>query len=180
MRIQSVNELEMRALRLKIIAAIWLCLPSRAPLPHTPGGSQIANAAKQEATVTQFARGSFDVKLNPQTPYEEMIGRMSIDKEFKGDLQGTSRGEMLGVMGTVKGSGGYVAMERVNGNLRGRTGTFVLQHSGANRRGESQMTVTVVPDSGTAQLEGLEGAMTITVEGGIHLYSFEFSLPKPQ
>ena len=127
--------------------------------------------------MTQLARGSFDVKLNPQTSYEETIGRMSIDKEFRGDLQGTSRGEMLGIMGTVKGSGGYVAMERVNGNLSGRSGTFVLQHSGANRKGESRMTVTVVPDSGTAQLVGLEGTMIITVENGQHFYSFEYSLP---
>lgn len=129
--------------------------------------------------MTQLARGSFDVKLNPQTSYEETIGRISIDKEFKGDLQGTSRGEMLGVMGTVKGSGGYVAMERVNGNLSGRSGAFVLQHSGVNSRGESRMTVTVVPDSGTDQLVELEGTMTITVENGKHLYSFEYSLTKP-
>jgi hypothetical protein len=136
-------------------------------VPSLHDSLPISDPTKQETTVTQLAHGSFDVKLNPQTSYEE----------FRGDLQGTSRGEMLGVMGTVKGSGGYVAMERVNGNLSGRSGTFFLQHSGANRKGESRMTVTVVPDSGTAQLVGLEGTMTITVENGQHFYSFEYSLP---
>jgi hypothetical protein len=77
---------------------------------------------------------------------------MSIDKQFHGDLEGTSQGEMLTAGGSIKGSAGYVAIERVSGTLKGRRGTFALQHSGTMTRGEPQLTITVVPDSATGQL----------------------------
>src|SRR5271165_4091355 len=100
---------------------------------------------------------------------------MSIDKQFHGDLEGTSKGEMLGAMTEVKGSAGYVAIERVTGTLNGRSGTFVLQHSGTMTRGTQHMTITVVPDSGTGGLAGISGSMTIIIkEGGKHFYEFEY------
>ena len=126
------------------------------------------------------ASGTFDVKLTPQkdeSGADAGLGRMSIDKQFHGDLEGTSKGFMLSSAATiVKGSGGYVAMERVTGKLKDRTGSFVLQHSGTMTRGTPQLTVTVVPDSGTDQLTGLSGTMTIKIDEGKHSYEFEYTL----
>lgn len=131
--------------------------------------------------MTARATGPFEVKLAPQ-PLSEVaaesgLGRMSLDKVFHGDLAGTSRGEMLSAMGGVKGSAGYVAMESVAATLHGRRGTFVLQHTGVMDRGVPSLTVTVVPDSGTGQLEGLTGTMSIHVEGKAHSYVFDYTLP---
>ncbi len=127
------------------------------------------------------ASGSFEVTLTPQSSDDSAeganLGRMSIDKRFHGDLEATSEGQMLSAVTKVDGSAGYVAIERVSGNLEGRRGTFVLQHSGTMTRGAQQLTVTVVPDSGTEQLIGLAGTMTITIEDGEHFYEFEYTLP---
>ncbi len=101
---------------------------------------------------------------------------MSIDKAFQGDLEATSKGAMLSAMGAVKGSAGYVAMELVTGTLSGRAGSFVLQHSGTMTRGVPEQSVTVVPDSGTGDLTGISGRMTIVIEGGKHSYVFEYSV----
>ena len=101
---------------------------------------------------------------------------MSIDKQFQGDLKGTSKVEMLAVGTAVEGSAGYVAMEQVNGTLNGRTGTFALQHSGTMTRGTPQLSVTVVPDSGTGELKGLSGRMSILIAGGKHSYEFEYTI----
>ena len=124
------------------------------------------------------AAGTFKVKLTPQVPDDAehpVPGRMSIDKQFEGDLEGSSRGQMLAAQTGVKGSAGYVAMELVSGTLAGRTGTFVLQHTGTMTRGEPQLSVTVVPDSGTGELVGLSGKMMI-MAGGNHAYEFEYFL----
>ena len=126
------------------------------------------------------ASGTFDVKLNPQAMDDDKtdasLGRMSIDKQFHGDLEGTSKGEMLSAATSVKGSAGYVAIERVSGTLQGRSGSFVLQHSGTMTRGAPQLTITVVPDSGTGQLVGLAGKMMIKITDGKHSYEFEYTL----
>ena len=128
------------------------------------------------------AVGTFDVVLKPQTPDEKLgaptVGSMSIDKQFHGDLEATSKGQMLAVGTAVEGSAGYVAMERVSGKLHDHSGTFALQHSGTMTRGAAQLTVTVVPDSGTGQLVGLSGKMTIDIVDGKHLYEFEYTLGK--
>jgi hypothetical protein len=124
------------------------------------------------------AAGTFEVKLAPQPTDAMGLGRMSIDKQFHGDLEATSKGEMLAAMTETKGSAGYVAIERVTGALHGRTGTFVLQHSGTMNRGAASLSVTVVPDSGTDKLAGLSGKMAIQVEGGKHSYEFEYTLPE--
>lgn len=132
-------------------------------------------------TMTAFAdkaTGTFEVKMTPQTSAhtDSGIGRMSIDKTFAGDLQGTSKGEMLAFMTETKGSAGYVAMERVTATLAGKSGTFVLQHSGTMNRGAQHLELTVVPDSGTGELVGLTGRMTIDIRDGKHFYGFEYEL----
>jgi hypothetical protein len=103
---------------------------------------------------------------------------MSIDKQFHGDLEATSKGEMLTAGTGVKGSAGYVAIEKVSGSLHGRSGAFVFQHSGTMTRGAPQLTITVVPDSGTGELVGLAGKMAIDVVNGKHSYDFEYTLPE--
>ena len=120
------------------------------------------------------ASGTFEVKLSPLP--SDVAGRMSIDKQYSGDLEATARGEMLSYMSGVKGSAGYVAIERVTGKLAGRSGSFVLQHSATMNRGVPQLSVTVVPDSGTDELTGIAGALTIIIEGGKHSYEFEYSV----
>lgn len=124
--------------------------------------------------------GTFEVKLIPQTPEatvgDPTVGRLTIDKQFHGDLDAISKGQMLAVGTDVEGSAGYVAMERVKGSLQGQTGTFALQHNGVMTRGVPQLTIIVVPDSGTDQLVGLAGNMTIEIVDGKHLYNFEYTL----
>ncbi|MEX0878284.1 MAG: DUF3224 domain-containing protein [Thermoanaerobaculia bacterium] len=123
------------------------------------------------------ASGTFEVKLAPQADEntDPALGRMSIDKQFQGDLEAGSKGQMLTAGTGVKGSAGYVAIERVSGKLQGRTGSFALQHSGTMTRGAPELTITVVPDSGTDQLAGLAGRMTIRIEGGKHFYDLEYT-----
>jgi Protein of unknown function (DUF3224) len=137
---------------------------------------------KTEAIMTIRASGTFQVKIVPlaldDKAADATLGRLSIDKTFLGDLDATSKGEMLSAGTAVKGSAGYVAIERVSGALNGRAGTFVLQHSGTMNRGEPQLTVTIVPDSGTGQLAGLAGRMTIKIEAKAHVYELEYTLPE--
>jgi flagellar basal body rod protein FlgG len=124
-----------------------------------------------------IAAGPFDVKLMPQPPGEDaVLGRLTLDKKFHGDLEATSKGQMLAFSSSVKNSAGYVAMEQVAGTLQGRQGTFVLQHSGTMTRGNGQLVVTVVPDSGTDELVGLSGSMRIDNAGGKHSYVFEYTI----
>jgi Flp pilus assembly protein TadG len=121
------------------------------------------------------ASGTFSVNLAPQAPDASALGRLTIDKTFQGDLEGTSQGQMLAASTATPGSAGYVALERVTGTLDGRSGTFVLQHSGVMNRGQALLSVTVVPDSGTGQLTGLSGTMTIAIVDKEHRYGFEYS-----
>lgn len=122
------------------------------------------------------ANGTFEVKLEPNLQvYGATLGRMFIDKQFRGDLEATSRGEMLAAMTGVESSAGYVALERVSGKLHDRSRTFVLQHSGTMNRGIAQLLVTVVPDSGTEELVGLAGTMTIDADTGKHSYELQYT-----
>jgi hypothetical protein len=132
--------------------------------------------------MSEHAAGVFDVKVVPQKPDTQIaraanLSRLTIDKRFHGDLEGISKGEMLATQTDVPGSAGYVAFERVTGTLKGHAGSFVLQHSATMTRGTSAATITVVPDSGTGELRGLSGRMSITVasDGG-HSYEFEFTI----
>lgn len=125
------------------------------------------------------ATGTFEVKLQPQPLFHDpgpLLGRMTLDKTFQGDLIATSTGEMLSARTNVNGSAGYVAIELVSGTLDGRKGTFVLQHSSTLTKGEQKQSITVVPDSGTDELLGLSGSMTITIKDKQHFYEFEYSM----
>jgi hypothetical protein len=125
------------------------------------------------------ATGPFEVQLTPvpsENVEDAMLGRMTIDKQFHGDLEATSKGQMLTAGTSVQGSAGYVAIERVSGTLHGRNGSFVLQHSATLNRGTPQLRIMVVPDSGTDQLAGLVGEMTINNVDGKHSYDFAYTL----
>ena len=124
------------------------------------------------------ATGTFEVKMLPQDDGESdpRLGRFVLDKSFAGDLEGTSDGQMLASRTPVDGSMGYVAIERVSGTLHGRKGTFVLQHSSTMNRGAPAQSITVLPDSGTDELEGLSGTFTIDIRDGQHFYEFEYAL----
>ena len=138
-------------------------------------------AQTQNKEKVMRATGTFEVKLKPQSDEnvgDPTIGRMSIDKQFHGDLEATSKGQMLAVQGVVKGSAGYVAVERVSGALAGHKGTFALQHTGTMDRGVPELSVTVVPDSGTGELVGLSGKMNIIIADGKHSYEFDYTLVK--
>jgi hypothetical protein len=128
-----------------------------------------------------YAKGEFDVKLKPLDAFAKgrhgvNLGRMSIDKTFRGDLVGKSIGEMLSAMTNVKGSAGYVAIEQVNGTLHGKNGSFVLQHFGTMDDGKERLVLEVIPDSGTGELENLTGKMNIIIEGGKHYYELDYLL----
>jgi len=124
------------------------------------------------------ATGTFEVKLNPQDE-ESSVGRMTIDKQFQGDLMGTSKGQML-MAGSesVQGSAGYVAIEKVTGTLNGRRGTFYLQHNATMNRGVGELNIIVIPDTGADELTGLSGRMNIVIEGGKHSYEFDYEMPE--
>ena len=134
--------------------------------------------------MTNHAKGPFDVKLAPQPLALEdriegaTVARMSLDKQYHGDLDAHSKGEMLSAMTATQGSAGYVAIEKVDGTLGGRKGTFVLQHNATMTRGEPALNIIVVPDSGTGELAGLTGRMEVVIAaGGAHSYRFDWQLP---
>lgn len=146
----------------------------------TENQSKVPGTTQKEAIVSKHASGAFEVKVAPQVDdkAEPTLGRMSLDKQFHGDLEASSKGQMLAMMSEIQGSAGYVAMERVNGKLHGRSGSFALQHSGTMTRGTPQLIITVVPDSGTGELAGLTGTMTINIVDGKHFYEFDYTIAK--
>ena len=130
--------------------------------------------------MTGNAKGEFDVKLIPQTDERviPLFGRMTIDKAFRGDLTGSSQGQMLSAGTAIKNSAGYVAIEKVEGVLQGKRGTFVLEHNATMDKGQGMLNILVVPDSGTDELLGLTGKLNIIIEGGKHFYDFVYELPE--
>lgn len=132
--------------------------------------------------MTLQASGSFEVKLAPLEPYNQDtdagLGRLSIDKQFFGDLEATSRGEMLSAGTPAQGSAGYVAIERVAGTLHGRSGSFALQHSSTMDAETMEQSILVTPGSGTGELTGLAGTMRILVEDGAHSYELDYTVPE--
>jgi len=127
-----------------------------------------------------IAKGSFTVEMKPQADPDTADGvspgRLLLQKRFEGDLAATSQGEMLTAMTPVQGSAGYVAIERVTGTLHGKSGSFVFQHSGTMTRGAQELSITVVPDSGTGELAGLAGTFRLQIVEGKHLYEFEYEV----
>ncbi len=143
------------------------------------GSSSAQEPSRKERGMSRVAKGEFDVKLvslASEKAEGATLGRTSIDKQFHGDLEAASKGEMLSAMTEVKGSAGYVAIERVVGTLHGKKGSFVLQHTGTMTRGAPELSVTVVPDSGTGDLKGLTGKLEIQIADGKHSYVFEYQL----
>ena len=133
--------------------------------------------------ISRTARGTFEVTLKPMDDADTAdgvsLGRMSIDKRIDGDLLATTKGQMLSALTGTQGSAGYVAIERVTGQLHGLAGSFVLQHTGTMDRGAQRLSITVVPDSATGEMAGLVGDFRLTIEGGKHYYEFDYSLPAP-
>ena len=141
--------------------------------------NSVFTQSTQGKVMTNRATGTFEVKMSPQEA-DMSVGRMTIDKQFQGDLVGTSKGQMLMASSeSVKNSAGYVAIEKVTGTLNGRSGSFYLQHTGVMTRGVGELTITVIPDSGTDQLAGLSGKMNIIIAEGKHSYEFEYTLAEP-
>jgi hypothetical protein len=140
-------------------------------------------AARKGTAVTTRATGTFEVKLTPQPAdfaQDPTLGRMTLEKQIHGDLEATSKGQMLTGGTDVKGSGVYVAVERITGKLAGRSGSFLLQHTGIMTRGEPHLDIAIVPDSGTGELAGITGKMNIIITEGKHSYELNYSIiPAP-
>lgn len=140
------------------------------------------SASKRSVTVSHRAKGAFDIKMTPMPADDyadgKALGRVAADKQYHGDLEGSGKGQMLTATGEVQGSAVYVATERVSGKLGGRSGTFLLAHRGVMNRGAQQLEIDVVPDSGTSELQGIAGKLSINITpDGKHLYEFEYTLP---
>lgn len=131
------------------------------------------------ATLT--ARGEFEVTMTPEAvvpgPDGGNLSRLALDKHYHGNLEATGAGFMLSALTSTTGSAGYVAMELVKGTLHGRAGSFVLQHTGIMNRGAPQLSIAIVPDSGTGELTGISGSCGINITGGKHYYELHYSLP---
>ena len=146
------------------------------------GGSIQATASGQKGTaMTRHASGEFEVKITPQKDEgigDPTIGRMSVVKAYHGDLEGSGLAQMLaGMAADVKDSGAYVAIERVRGTLHGKKGSFAVHHRGVMTRGAQDLVIVVIPDTGTEELKGITGTMTIDIRDGKHFYGFDYTLP---
>jgi hypothetical protein len=166
---------------IRILPAVVLVLASlTSALPaHAQAPAAVSPATSKDSTM-HHAKGTFDPKIEPAAADEKVkdagIARLTIDKQYHGDLDAHSVGVMLAT-GSAKGSGGYVAIERVTGTLDGRSGSFALQHSGTMDNGSPTLIVTVIPGSGTGGMQGISGKMQIIIADGKHSYDFEYSLP---
>ena len=154
------------------------------PMAQVTTAGAVAPAAFHSLSVelaTMHARGTFEVQITPLPvdAYTDAatLGRMTIDKQFSGDIVGTGKGQMLTGMGTVKGSAAYSAIEKFTGTVAGRKGSFVMQHTGIMTRGAQSLVITIVPDSGTDELAGITGTLMIIIEGKQHSYDLEYTLP---
>lgn len=135
-----------------------------------------ATTLNERNGVMYTVTGKFEVKMQPQTDPEFSVGRMTIDKTYSGDLEATGQGQMLSHMTDVKGSAGYVAIEHIKGTLKGKSGGFVVQHSGQMKRGEQSLTVSIIADSGTDELNSIAGEMQIDITDGQHFYTLNYTL----
>ena len=173
-----MNRISFRKIWMPCILSFAFSVPA---IPLLCARSASAVQQPKEAPVSHHAAGSFEVKMTPQKPEDAVaesgIGRLLIDKQFHGALEATSKGQMLSFGDPTKGSAGYVAIERVTGTLYGRSGSFALQHTGTMDQGKFQLSVTVIPGSGTGQLAGISGSMNIIIEAGKHSFTFDYSLP---
>ena len=159
--------------------ALCFCLSVVATTVFAQGSSKPATL-KKDKIMSKKATGTFEVKVTPLAAEDNvgdpLIGRLALDKTFAGAMTGTSKGQMLGIDTGLKDSGGYVAAERFVGTLDGRKGSFSMLHSGTMQRGKFELNIIIVPDSGTDELTGISGKLTIKIEGGKHFYELEYSL----
>ncbi|WP_239461265.1 DUF3224 domain-containing protein [Occallatibacter savannae] len=162
--------------RILVLSLIWLC----AAVPLAARAQEVHPVAK-DPLMPLHAEGTFEVKNFPLGSDEALnstaIGRFGLDKQFHGDLEGTSKGEMLGAGNPATGTAGYVAIEQFTGTLNGHHGSFALQHFGTMEDNKFDLTVKVVPGSGTEDLIGINGTMTISVANGKHSWKFDYALP---
>lgn len=158
----------------RLILAIVVFASISCTLSSNVEQKSIINTALLENVMT--AKGEFEVSLIRQADVDFEAGRTTIDKKYYGDLKGIGKGQMLSFRTSVEGSAGYVAIEQVTGTLNGRSGSFTLQHSGTMTRGTSKLAISVVPDSGSEELSGLSGKMTIIISEGKHYYEFIYTL----
>ena len=170
-------------MKTQLTAAVLLSHVLNAGLATAQTTTTTAPAAKKGTVMTAQANGTFDVKVKPLLEDEKVAGvkvsRLSIDKEWKGDMVGTSKGEMMATGAEVEGSGGYVAIEPMAVTLNGRKGTFTLMHHATMRaNADFKMLINVVPDSGTGELTGIGGTLTIIIEGKNHSYKLDYTLPE--
>lgn len=173
-----MNTILKKTIRMAVVAAAVFAVPAFAQNP----GMRIETHRPSD-TVSRTAKGSFDVKLTPQTLEEAvadpLLARLLIAKQFHGDLDALGKGQMLSAGTAEKGSAGYVAIEQVSGTLGGKTGSFVLQHNATLDRGKPRLQIIVVPDSGTGELVGISGKMSVEVApDGAHSYEFDYELPR--
>jgi len=169
-----MHSLQVRRLLSAIAVLIGTCL-----LPALFCVAQATIPAHKEGTVTQVANGPFDVKITPQDDKSDdpLLSRLLLDKQYHGDLDAIGNGQMLTAGTGVKGSGAYVAIEKVSGSLKGRKGTFILQHTGIMTQNKPELSINVVPDSGTGDLTGLSGKMKINIApDGKHSYELQYTL----
>ena len=159
-----------------IVLSACLCLTLQTQSQAPP-----SKLLRKDPVMTRHAAGPFDVKTTPlpgdDATASTLIGRYALVKQFHGDLEAVSKGEMLAAGDPSSGNAGYVAIEQVTGTLNGHTGTFALQHIGVMDQKSLKLSVTVVPGSGTGELTGISGSMTITNDSGKHSYEFEYTLP---
>jgi hypothetical protein len=162
-----------------LLAGTIVALSSMVAARPTRAADAGTKGAAMKGVAWVNAEGSFEVKIAPVADDTGTgMGRMSIQKTWHGDIEATSRGEMLTAMGAGKGSGAYVAVERVTGSVNRRKGSFSLVHRGVMERGTQELSITVVPDSGTEELRGLAGTVKIRIDpDGKHFYSFDGTLP---
>ncbi len=159
-------------------------MPSTSFIRHAALGAALvfSHAAWAAKESSMNAQGTFDVKVTPKQPDNDPakaagLGRLALHKTYHGPLEAVADGEML-AYGDGKDAGAYVAIEKVTGTLDGRKGSFALMHRSGLRGGKPEnWSVTVVPESGTDELRGLEGELVITIEGGVHHYALTYTLP---
>ena len=124
------------------------------------------------------ARGPLDVNIEAEPPFLEQDGlklnHNVVRKEFSGDMVGTSEAQMIAAYTGTPGSAGYVAIEHFTGSVDGKSGSFVLQHSGVMNKGDAQLTVTIVPDSGAGEMAGISGTLEIDNDEGQHSYVLDY------
>jgi Protein of unknown function (DUF3224) len=140
--------------------------------------ANFASASPSKDQLMHHATGEFDVKMQPVSTADEPVMRMSLDKQFHGDLEASSIGQMMAGGNEANGARVYVALETVTGSLKGKAGTFVLAHRGTMTKDAQALSVIIVPETGTGELTGIAGELGIDIRDGKHFYTLDYTLPE--